>query len=378
MTAAMHEWTPASWRPRRALQQPEYRDAVAADAILKRIAAAGPIVRAEDCARLRLECAAAARGESFILQAGDCAESLSSDPPAAALAMSELIEQLSRAAGGHVVAIGRIGGQFAKPRSAAEEQRGRVRLPAYRGDSINGAEFEALARAHDPARLGQAYRHSAETMAWLRANRPGLFASHEALVLPYEEALAFRDEGGRWWAGSGHMLWIGERTRQADGAHVAFAAGVSNVTGVKCGPEMDADKLVRLADALDPAREPGRLLLIARLGAEAIAERLPLLLRAARSEGLAASWILDPMHGNTRRSGGRKQRRLADMLAETEAFVAICRAEGVHMAGLHLEVTPHGQPECIGLDEIDPAADFPCDPRLTLEQAEQIVAAARC
>lgn len=376
MAAAPDRWTPGAWRVHKALQQPDYAEPAAAARVLAGIARSGPLVTAAECAALRAECAAAARGEAFLLQAGDCAESLDSDPAAAADAMTALIGGLADGVGQKVVPIGRIGGQFAKPRSATVEVRGEEALPAYRGDSVNGVAFAATARAHDPARLTAAYRHSAATIAHLRARGAGLFTGHEALLLPFEEALCFRDDGGRWWAGSGHMLWIGERTRQADGAHVAFAGGIANTVGVKCGPALEADELLRLADALDPNREAGRLLLIARMGAEAIARGLPPLLRVARREGLAAAWMCDPLHGNTRRVGRRKQRRVADMVAETEAFFAICRSEGVVPAGLHLEVTTGAGPECIGADGIDPLADFPCDPRLTAGQAAEIVAAA--
>ena len=379
MVAALDRWTPGAWRRRAALQQPDYADPAALDRVLAGIARSGPLVTAAECAALRAECAAAARCEAFILQAGDCAESLDSEPAVAADAMAALVDGLAAEVGQRVVRIGRIGGQFAKPRSAVTEVRGDAALPVYRGDSVNAVGFEAGARAHDPARLCAAYRHSAATIGHLRARGGGLFASHEALLLGHEEALCFRDDGGRWWAGSGHMLWIGERTRHADGAHVAFAAGIANTVGVKCGPALEAEELLRLADALDPDRASGRLLLIARMGAEAVERCLPPLLRAARREGLAAAWMLDPLHGNTRRIGGRKQRRVADMVSETKAFFAICRSEGVVPAGLHLEVTTEEGPECVGADGVDPLADFPCDPRLTAGQAAEIVAAAaRC
>ena len=379
MAALPHRWTPNAWRERRALQQPDYADPSAVEEVLAAIARLGPLVTAEECAMLRSDCAAAARGEGFIIQAGDCAESLGSDPATAANAMAAVVAGLAAGVGHRVIQIGRIGGQFAKPRSATMEVRGDEMLPVYRGDSVNALAFEPNARTHDPALLAAAYRHSAATIAHLRAQKSGLFASHEALLLPYEEALCFRGNDGRWWAGSGHALWIGERTRQPGGAHVAFAAGVANTVGVKCGPTLQADEMMRLADSLDPRREPGRLLLIARLGEESVARCLPPLLRRAKSEGLAAAWMLDPMHGNTRRVGGRKQRRVADMVAETQAFFAITRSEGVVPAGLHLEVTTGAATECVGPDEVDPMADFPCDPRLTADQAAQIVvAAARC
>lgn len=378
MAVDLAQWAPSDWRGRTALQQPDYADGEQALRAIAAIAQGGPLVTAEECARLREACAEAVRSEAFILQAGDCAESLDAEPAAAAAAMGGMIARLGRGATQPVVAIGRIGGQFAKPRTALEETRGGRALPVYRGDAVNGAAFSEGARANDPGRMVGAYRHSAATIAHLRVTGGLLFASHEALLLPYEEALCFRDEAGRWWAGSGHMLWIGERTRDPEGAHVAFAAGVNNALGVKCGPAIMPEELVRLSDRLDPWREAGRLVLIARMGAERIGEVLPPLLREARREGLAAGWMLDPMHGNTRRVGGRKQRRVADMVAEAEKFAAICASEGVVPVGIHLEVTA-GEAECVGEDGVDPLADFPCDPRLSEAQARLVVEAmTRC
>lgn len=367
-------WTPSDWREWPALQQPDYADEVAAAAAFAAIARAGPLVTPGECASLRTRCAAAARGEAFIVQAGDCAESLEADPVEAADCMSALIDRLAGTVRKPAVRIGRIAGQFAKPRSAEVQVRDGRSLPVYRGDSINGASFDAADRAHDPARLLAAYRHSAQSLDPLR--RAGVYSSHEALVLPYEEALCLRDDDGRWWAGSGHMLWIGERTRPTGGAHVAFCAGIANVVGAKCGPSLGAEELLRLADRLDPERVPGKLLLIGRFGAERIVQCLPPLLRAARREGVAAGWMIDPMHGNTRRLHGRKQRRLADIEAELDAFLAICHGEGVEPAGIHLEISAGPVSECIDEDGRDPAADFPCDPRLNAGQAERLVARA--
>ena len=373
MASAETSWTPSSWRNRPALQQPDYADLAQAEAILSQIRAKGPLVSPLKCAGLRRECAAAASGEAFIVQAGDCAESLDADAVASAQAMSAMIADLARKVDGKAVTIARIAGQFAKPRSQPYETRDGVTLSAYRGDSINGLDFDAETRAHDPARLPAAYRHSALTLNHLRGLGRRPFVSHEALILPYEEALCTRDEAGHWWAGSGHMLWVGERTRQVDGAHVAFASGIENVIGVKCGPSLGADELLRLADTLDPERKPGKLLLIGRFGADRIESCLPPLLRAARSNGLAAGWMIDPMHGNTRYEGGRKQRRIADMIEELRAFFEICRSERIEPAGIHLEVTTGVSAECIGIDGLDPNADFPCDPRLNKEQALLVV-----
>ena len=361
------------------MQQPAYADSSQLDAILLDIRQQGRLVSPQDCATLRRECAAAASGKAFIVQAGDCAESLDTDAVAATRAMSALIAGLAGAVDGKAVAIARIAGQFAKPRSQPYETRGGLTLPAYRGDSINGRDFDSEARAHQPSRLLAAYRHAAASFDALQGLPNMPFASHEALILPYEEALTVRDEAGRWWAGSGHMLWIGDRTRQIGGAHVAFCRGIENVVGVKCGPTIEPSELVELAEALDPERTPGKLLLIGRFGADRIESCLPPLLRAARREGLAAAWMIDPMHGNTRQKGGRKQRRLSDMAAEIESFFAICHGEGVTPAGMHLEVTAGSAAECIGSDGRDPMADFPCDPRLNAEQAHALVVlAAEC
>jgi 3-deoxy-7-phosphoheptulonate synthase len=343
------------------------------DAILAEIRRCGPLVSQEDCAALRKACASAAAGDAFIIQAGDCAESLDHDPLAAAEIASELFATLSGAVSGETISIARIAGQFAKPRSQPYETRDGITLPVYRGDAINGVDFDPETRAHDPNRLLLGYRHSAGTLGHLRhlGRRP--YTSHEALILPYEEAQLFQDGDGRWWSGSGHMLWIGERTRQVDGAHVAFATGIENVIGVKCGPSLGEDELLRLANTLVPTRTPGKLLLIGRFGADRIGSCLPPLLRAARREGLAAAWMIDPMHGNTQYDGSRKQRRIADMIEEVRAFFPICHSEGVIPAGIHLEVTASDAAECIGDDGRDPMADFPCDPRLNARQALALV-----
>lgn len=376
MASAPHPWTPSSWRNRPALQQAEFADGRALDEILAEVHHLGPLVAVDECTVLRKACAAAASGEAFIVQAGDCAENIENDPVAAAQAMGNLIADLAGTIDGNAVEIARIAGQFAKPRSQPYEMRNGVTLPAYRGDAINGLGFDAQARVHDPARLLAAYRHSAATLDHLRRLERRPYVSHEALILPYEEALCTRDEGGRWWAGSGHMLWIGDRTRQVDGAHVDFASGIENVVGVKCGPTIDADELIHLADALDPQRKPGKLLLIGRFGADRIESCLPDLLQATKREGLAAAWMIDPMHGNTRKVNDRKRRRLTDLTSEIEAFFDICHSEGVKPAGIHLEVTAGSGAECIGADGIDPMADFPCDPRLNAKQARSLIALA--
>jgi 3-deoxy-7-phosphoheptulonate synthase len=369
-------WTPDIWRGRPALQQPAYPDAAALARAEAELAAADPVVSIDSCEQLRRLVAAVTTGGGFILQGGDCAEQLAEDPVVAADALAALVDRivpaLEQAVCGPVVRIGRIAGQFAKPRSAETETRGKSALPAYRGDGINGAGFAAPARTPDPARMIAAYRHAKASAGHLAECAPSLFTSHEALLLPYEEALARRDGNGRWWATSGHMLWAGERTRQPDGGHVAFLAGINNVVGVKCGPGFTADDLRALAATLDPGNQPGRLLLIVRHGAERIGEVLPPLLRAARLEGIAAGWMIDPMHGNTRVEAGRKRRDPAAIASEAEAFLAICAADGVRPAGIHLEMTPLAVSEC-GEPGIDSPFLSPCDPRLNEAQAAALI-----
>jgi 3-deoxy-7-phosphoheptulonate synthase len=255
------------------------------------------------------------------------------------------------------VRVARIAGQFAKPRTV----EGKV----WRGEIVNSRE----ALEPDPERMLRAYRHSAATARRLPAE---LYASHEALLLPYEEALVRRAEDGRWWSGSGHLLWIGERTRQHEGAHVAFAAGIANPIGLKIG-EISTDELRRLADLLDPKREPGRLTLIIRMG-RYIDRELPALMRAMRQEGRQPLWVSDPLHGNTGRGGARKVRLLGDALREVEVFAAIARSEGVHAGGLHLEMTPEDVSEVTGGPEGEGWTSA-CDPRLNPRQAQAVAAA---
>ena len=378
----MERWSPDRWRGHRALQQPSYPDSAALAAVEARLAKADPVIAVGEARALRTALSDPSR---FLLQGGDCAESFD-DPVGERVAglsglFDALVARLRPALASDPVSVARIAGQFAKPRSADTERRGDESLPAYRGDIINGAAFDASSREADPQRMLRAHLQSVGAAASLHAARCGvapIFTSHEALLLPYEQALARRDEAGRWWATSGHMLWLGDRTRQADGAHVEFLSGVDNALGVKCGPTLSPDDLLALASRLDPVRTPGRLTLIGRFGAEAIADRLPPLIRAARREGIVARWAIDPMHGNTRVAGGRKLRRLADILAELDAFVAICRAEGVVPGGIHLEMSPLDVTECLGgagpvsAHELDRNWRTACDPRLNRAQALEV------
>jgi len=378
-------WYPASWRSHPARQMPAYADAASVRAIEARLEAAAPVIHVEDAARLRDLTAKLAAGRGFLLQGGDCAESFD-DPVAEQVAgivglFDAMTDRLRANVAGPLVEVARIAGQFAKPRSANEETHEGLTLQAYRGDIINGISFEALARRPDPQRMIRAHMQSVGTAASLAAARgtgSPIFTSHEALLLPYEEPLTRRDSAGRWWATSGHMLWLGDRTRQVDNAHVEYLRGIENVVGVKCGPTINADELLRLIDRLDPLARPGKLMLIGRFGAKKIGDLLPALLRATRDRPVL--WAIDPMHGNTSMSGKRKVRRLPDILAEIDAFFAISKAEGVHASGVHLEMSALDVTECIGgrgpasVDELEKNWLTACDPRLNRAQAIDLAA----
>lgn len=362
------------------MQLPRYADAEALAAVEARLRDAAPVIAIEDARALRSAMTEAANGKAFILQGGDCAENFD-DAVAERVArlarlFDEMAELIRPAVGMPLVRIARIAGQFAKPRSAPVERRGSVELPAYRGDIINGQHFSAVARAHDPGRMVRAHLQSVGTAATLAVARHGqkpIYTSHEGLLLPYEEALTRKDDDGRWWATSGHMLWLGDRTRQLDGAHVDYLAGIENVAGVKCGPTMTADELRALCTRLDPRDRPGKLVLIGRFGTDAIGQKLPALMRAVKDRTVC--WIIDPMHGNTRAEAGRKVRRYDDIRSEIAAFLAIARAEGVHPAGLHLEMSPDDVTECLGgggpadMADLDRAYRTACDPRLNRAQS---------
>jgi len=360
-----------------------------------------------------------ANGRGFLLQGGDCAESFAEFGADKVRLIFNLLLQLAAQirgpAGAPVVKVARIAGQFAKPRSSPTEAVGGVTLPVYRGDIINGADFSEQVRTPDPMRMLEAHRQARVTIDLLKAYAaaayaplsdlhrmsrqriglaaehalpPGdltrpveLFTSHEALLLPYEQALTRRDDQtGRWWSCSAHMLWLGDRTRQLDGAHVEFVRGIANPIGVKCGPSMDADMLLRLVDILDPDNAPGRLILIGRFGEDRIGECLPLLMRATAAAGRNVIWSSDPMHGNTVNLGGRKTRRLAAIRTEVQSFFAVAQAEGVHPGGIHLELTGEDVTECVGGSRPVEAPDLSqryitqCDPRLNPSQASDIAA----
>jgi len=438
---AMEHWTPASWRNKPAKHVPtDYPDLAELSRVEQVLRGMPPLVFAGEARRLKTLLADVADGRAFLLQGGDCAESFKEFHADNIRDTFRLILQmavvLTFAGGKPVVKVGRMAGQFAKPRSSPVESQGETTLPSYRGDIINGMEFEPQARTPDPNRLVQAYAQSAATLNLLRAfatggyadlhnihrwtlgfvagspqgaryealsarisesltfmeaigvtpeSHPGLhqvefFTSHEGLLLGLEEAMTRVDStSGEWYDTSAHLLWIGERTRELDGAHVEFFRGIRNPIGVKCGPTMEGDDLLRLIDALNPKDEPGRLTLYGRFGSDKIADRLPRLLRATKADGRKVVWAIDPMHGNTlTAANGYKTRPFDRILAEVKSFVEICKAEGVHPGGVHLEMTGQNVTECLGgaraLTEGDLADRYHthCDPRLNGEQALEL------
>ena len=378
-------WYPGSWRGHPASQMPIYANEELLRSVEARLANAAPVVAIEDAARLRSAMAHLAEGRGFLLQGGDCAESFD-DPVAEQVAgivglFDAMAERMQPALQGPLIEVARIAGQFAKPRSANVETHDGLSLPAYRGDIVNGIAFDGSAREADPVRMIRAHMQSVGTAASLaaaRGNGKPIFTSHEALLLPYEESLTRRDQVGRWWATSGHLLWLGDRTRQLDGAHVEYLRGIENAVGVKCGPSLTPVELLRLLDRLDPRGRPGKLVLIGRFGAKKIGDLLPPLMRATKDRPIV--WTIDPMHGNTSVAGKRKVRRLPDILAEIDAFFAIARAEGVHGGGVHLEMSALDVTECIGgrgpasIDELDKNWLTACDPRLNRAQAIDLAA----
>jgi 3-deoxy-7-phosphoheptulonate synthase len=404
-----HSWRPGSWQARQADQQPDWEPEALAAAVaeLRRLP---PLVFAGEARALTSALAAAGRGEAFVLQAGDCAESfdhLSADSIRDQLKIIlQMAVVLSYSAGLPVVKIGRIAGQFAKPRSSPMERVGDEELPVFRGHSVNDPSFDAAARRPDPGRLIRAYHQSVATLNLIRAFTKGGFAdlthihtwnqqfvagspqgrryeiianhidralrfmaacgidlktdaalhevdfytSHEALILGFEEALTRQDSlTGDWYDCSAHMVWAGDRTRHPDGAHVEFLSGICNPIAVKVGPEATPPDLLKLCDRLDPSRDPGRLTFITRLGAGHVRTLLPPLVRAIRDAERPAVWICDPMHGNTFVTpSGVKTRRFEDILGEIQGFFAVHKAEGTVPGGVHLELTPQTVTECLG------------------------------
>jgi 3-deoxy-7-phosphoheptulonate synthase len=435
-------WTPQSWRAKPAKHIPsDYPDASAVTRVEDELRRMPPLVFAGEARRLKSLLGDVADGKAFLLQGGDCAESFKEFHADNIRDTFRLILQmavvLTFAGGKPVVKVGRIAGQFAKPRSEPIETIEGVTLPSYRGDIINGMEFEAGTRAPDPERLLKAYAQSSSTLNLLRAfagggyadlynihrwtlgfvadspqgarykelaekisesltfmaaigvtpethpemHRVEFFTSHEALLLGFEEAMTRVDStSGDWYDTSAHMLWIGERTRQLDGAHIHFLKGVKNPIGLKCGPTMEPDDLLRLIDVLNPANEPGRLTLIGRFGSDKIADRLPRLMAATKKAGRSVVWATDPMHGNTLKAGntGYKTRPFDRILSEVKSFVEVAGAEGVHPGGVHLEMTGQNVTECLGgaravsEGELGDRYHTHCDPRLNGEQALEL------
>ncbi len=435
----MTDWQKSGWRAKPRVQMPDYTDSAALKAVEAQLAKYPPLVFAGEARALKQQLGAAARGEAFLLQGGDCAESFEQFSADAIRdtfkVMLQMAMVLTYGAKVPVVKVGRMAGQFAKPRSAPTEVIDGIELPSYRGDIINELEFSESARTPDPAKMLQAYTQAAATLNLLRAFSTGGYAdvnqvhswilgfaeggnaeryremasritdtldfmtaagvnsarsaalhqvnfytSHESLLLEYEEALTRIDStSGKWLAGSGHFLWIGDRTRDPDGAHVEFLSGVQNPIGVKCGPTMEPDDLKRLIAKLNPKNESGRLTLIARFGAGKVGEHLPRLIRTIKEEGADVLWVCDPMHGNTIKSAsGYKTRPFDSVLREVREFFAVHKAEGTVPGGVHFEMTGQDVTECTGgvravSDEnLSDRYHTACDPRLNASQSLEL------
>jgi 3-deoxy-7-phosphoheptulonate synthase len=378
------EWAPASWRRRSALQLPAYDDIVKLKEVERRLAQRASIVELNDVDELSKGLANVAQGGAILLQGGDCAETFDGMTRGRTRAVADLLAEIAAIIEGksakNVICVGRLAGQLAKPRTRITEVVHGIEVPAYRGDAINGIGLAH--RAPDSERLLSAQEHSELVARWLAdyipASSKPVYTSHEALLLNYEEALTRLDElSGRWWSGSAHLLWIGDRTRQVDGAHVEYARGIANPIAVKCGPTLDPGELLRLLDVLNPERAPARVALIPRLGHKLVGSRLPALMRAVLREGWTLPWVVDPMHGNTQVVGSLKTRDLAHIRAEISAFFCVALSEGVWPGGVHLELTPADVTECIdgkSVTELTLPLRYrsACDPRLNRDQALEI------
>lgn len=370
-----------------ALQQPEWGDPSRLRDVQAYLRGSPALIRAGDILALRATLARVARGEALVVQCGDCAEDMDdhhAENVARKAAVLELLAGALRLAGRRpVIRVGRIAGQYAKPRSKPHEQVGEQTLPVYRGDMVNGREAHAEQRRADPQRILKGYAAARNIMRHLgwdaasgqEANASPVWTSHEMLLLDYELSMLREDEQRRVYLGSTHWPWIGERTRQVDGAHVAFLAGVENPLGCKVGPTASPDEVVALCEALDPDRTPGRLTLISRMGAETVTEALPPLLRAVEESGHPVVWACDPMHGNTFTApNGRKTRHFDAVLAEIAGFFEAHRAAGTRPGGVHVELTGDDVTECLGgealidADDLDTRYETMCDPRLNARQ----------
>ncbi|MET9467338.1 MULTISPECIES: 3-deoxy-7-phosphoheptulonate synthase [unclassified Streptomyces] len=375
-----------------ALQQPQWSDPLQVQRVRRTLEARPPLARAEDIRTLRSLLGRVATGDAMMVQAGDCAEDVNEHTPgyvARKAAVLDLLAGTLRIATHRpVVRVGRIAGQFAKPRSSPTEWIGGVELPSYRGDMVNGPEPDAENRRPDPLRILAGYMAAndiVENLGWkTRTEGQGIEApvwtSHEALLLDYELPMLRRDGSGGTYLGSTHLPWIGERTRQVDGAHVALLADVFNPVACKVGPGMTPEELLALCERLDPARDPGRLTLIARMGAGLVADRLPPLVEAVRAAGHPVIWLTDPMHGNTVTApDGNKTRMLATIVREVRGFQQAVLAGGGVAGGLHLETTPDDVTECAtdeaALARVGEKYTSRCDPRLNPGQAVHVVSA---
>jgi len=430
-------WNPGSWRSFPISQVPEYPDQDVLKATEAQLGTFPPLVFAGEARKLKRALGKVANGEAFLLQGGDCAESFAEHSADHIRDFFRVFLQMSvvltYAGSSPVVKVGRVAGQFAKPRSSPVEKVGDVELPSYRGDIINGTDFTPEARTPDPRRQLEAYRQSAATLNLLRAFATGGYANldnahrwmlgfvkdspqsgrynelanritealdfmraigvsadthpemqqteffTEALLLGYEQALTRVDStSGDWYATSGHMLWIGDRTRQPDHAHVEYFRGIKNPIGLKCGPSLTPDNLLGLIDKLNPENEAGRLTLIARFGADKVGEHLPGLIRAVQKEGRKVVWSCDPMHGNTVSLAGYKTRPFDRIMGEVKNFFSIHEAEGTYAGGIHLEMTGKDVTECTGgaraltAEGLSDRYDTACDPRLNAEQAIEL------
>jgi 3-deoxy-7-phosphoheptulonate synthase len=433
-------WTPQSWRGLPIRQVPGYADETALTRVEETLHNFPPLVFAGEARRLKNRLADVVVGKAFLLQGGDCAESFAEFHPNnirdSFMVLLQMAVVLTFGAGCPVIKLGRLAGQFAKPRSSDTETLSGVTLPSYRGDIINGLDFDAAAREPDPQRLIQAYNQSAATLNLLRAFAQGGYAdlhrvhawnqdfvatspqgeryqaladrltetldfmaacgltsettpqiretefytSHEALFLAYEEAMTRVDSTtGEWYDCSAHLVWLGDRTRQVDGAHAEFLSGIKNPVGMKCGPSLDPDDLLRLIDKLNPENEAGRLTLITRMGADKVADKLPPLIRAVKREGRQVVWCIDPMHGNTiTAANGYKTRMFDRILDELHGAFQVHLAEGSYAGGVHLELTGQNVTECVGgaekVSEQGLAANYltHCDPRLNANQALEL------
>ena len=376
--------TVPDWRTLVAHQRPQWPDQARLDEVVADLAASPPLVTLQECDTLTARLAQAAEGSGFLLQGGDCAERLDKVSAQAIGRKLRLLQQMSViltcASALPVVTVGRIAGQYAKPRSWPTETADGRTLPVYRGDAVNGSGFTQAERQPDPARLRRMYDASHYTLDVLRTHTYELFASHEGLLLDYEEPLTRHDRrSGKRYAGSGHMLWIGDRTRQLDGAHVAYFASIDNPIAVKLGPATAPEQALALIDRLNPNRRPGRLTFIVRMGAHRVRDLLPELVEKVTASGAPVVWVSDPMHGNTFEAPSRhKTRRFDDILTEIAGFFEVHQALGTHAGGLHVELTAEDVTECLGgsaglgFEDLHRNYESACDPRLNADQALEL------